>query len=109
MKTTRTFKDAAKYILEENNRAMHTNEITELALEKGILITDGQTPSATMGAQLYQDTKYNSSSIFERAGRGLFLLKSKTGNEPISPGTTYPWTSRAFQTTRESILTYGKK
>lgn len=77
MEKSYSFKAAAKIILQKNNRAMSAEEITEIALEEGMISTEGKTPVATMGAQLYQDTKYNEKSEFERAGRGLFILKSK--------------------------------
>lgn len=39
------FKDAAFEILKESGKPLHYNEITNIALNKGILETAGQTPS----------------------------------------------------------------
>ncbi|MDY6893518.1 MAG: winged helix-turn-helix domain-containing protein, partial [Chloroflexota bacterium] len=52
-----SFKDAAYTVLKEGNRPLRIEDITEIALEKGILKTTGKTPVATMGAQLYTNVK----------------------------------------------------
>jgi restriction system protein len=69
------FKDAAYEVLREAGKPLHYNEITDLAKQKGILDTEGQTPHATMGALLYTDT-LNDDSRFQREGKGKFTLKS---------------------------------
>lgn len=51
------FKDSAIQILDKNKKALHYKEITRLALEEGILETDGKTPEASMNAQLVMDIK----------------------------------------------------
>jgi hypothetical protein len=51
------FKDAACEILKEAGKTLHYNEITDLALQKGLLDTTGLTPHATMGALLYTGRK----------------------------------------------------
>ncbi len=51
----KTFKQIAKIILQENNQAMHSKEITQLAITKNLLQTYGKTPAATMNAQLITD------------------------------------------------------
>lgn len=38
------FKDAAYEILKEAGKPLHYNEITDIALKRGILETAGQTP-----------------------------------------------------------------
>jgi hypothetical protein len=50
------FKDAAFEILIDIGEPLHYKDITDKALEKGILTTSGQTPYASMGALLYTDT-----------------------------------------------------
>lgn len=70
------FKDAAFEILSESGKPLHYNEITDLALQKGILDTSGITPHATMGALLYTDT-LNDNSRFRRGDqKGTFALKA---------------------------------
>lgn len=51
---------------------MHSSEITRLALEDGILVTEGATPEATMNSMIVMDIK--------NKGRGSDFIK-------ISPGT----------------------
>ncbi len=70
------FKDAAYEILKETGKPLHYNEITGIALKKGILETAGQTPHATMGALLYTDT-LRDDSRFQREGKGIFALKEQ--------------------------------
>ncbi|MFN8382082.1 MAG: DUF2034 domain-containing protein [Anaerolineales bacterium] len=70
------FKDAAEEILRQAGKPLHYNEITNVALKKGMLETTGQTPHATMGALLYTDT-LRDDSRFQREGKGIFALKEK--------------------------------
>ncbi len=46
---------SAKQILSEVKKPLHYKEITKMALDKGILETDGATPDASMNAQLVVD------------------------------------------------------
>lgn len=46
------FKSAAIAILEKNKEPLHYKEITRLAIEDGILHTEGKTPDASMNAQI---------------------------------------------------------
>ena len=68
------FKDAAYEVLKETGKALHYNEITDLAKRKGILHTDGQTPHATMGALLYTDTLKENSRFRRGDEKGTFAL-----------------------------------
>ena len=54
-----TFKAAAVEVLRGEKRPMKAEDITDLALRRKLLVTEGKTPSATMGAQLYTDVKNN--------------------------------------------------
>ena len=67
------FLDAAYEVLKQARKPLHYTEITQRALQAGILDTKGQTPEATMGARLYVDTK-RPDSRFERVPGGLFTL-----------------------------------
>ncbi len=69
------FKDAAYEILKKAEIPLHYKEIASRAQTEGLLETTGQTPEATMGAQLYTDT-LNPDSRFRRGDqRGTFTLK----------------------------------
>lgn len=50
-----SFKDIAYEILREVKKPLHSNEITQIALKRGWLKTAGQTPEATMNAQIIVD------------------------------------------------------
>ena len=68
-----SFKGAAIKILKEADEPLTAKEITEVALEEGLIETSGATPEATMAAQLYTDT-----GKFKKVGRGLFALVKQT-------------------------------
>ncbi len=53
------FKISAITVLTEVGKPLHYKEITRLALEKGILETEGATPDASMNAQIVMDIKHN--------------------------------------------------
>jgi hypothetical protein len=54
-----SFKKAAIEILKSAEEPLSAKEITDIALQKGLIDTEGQTPEATMGAQLYIDINKN--------------------------------------------------
>lgn len=71
-----TFKGAAHEVLVSENRPLRTEEITDIALKKGLLRTAGKTPSMTMGAQLYTDIKtLRDESTFVQLGKNKFGLR----------------------------------
>lgn len=74
MPTPVSFKKAAEQILRKSDRPLSPSEIVELALEAGIIETEGATPEATMGAQLYVDLRNNPKTSFKKVGRGKFTL-----------------------------------
>lgn len=71
------FKDAAYKILKEVDGPLHYNEITDRALQKGILTTSGQTPHSTMGALLYTDTLKENSRFRRGDSKGTFALRTE--------------------------------
>jgi hypothetical protein len=72
---TNKFKTAALQILTEVNRPLHYKEITRLALEKGILETEGATPDASMNSQLVTDiNKKGKGSDFRRTAPATYEL-----------------------------------
>jgi restriction system protein len=69
------FKEAAYEILKQAGKALHYNEITDRALEAGLLDTVGETPHATMGSRMYTDTLRADSQFVRGAEKGTFALK----------------------------------
>jgi hypothetical protein len=82
-----TYVEAALQILKASRKPLTTREITERALERGLIVPRGKTPHATMRAALY-----------ERLGSDTQLLKteSRTSTHP-KQGTVY-WTLREAAT-----------
>jgi HJR/Mrr/RecB family endonuclease len=79
-----SFKEAAVKILERFSEPKTAKEITDIALEEGLLDTFGVTPEATMAAQIYLDINNNKNTVFKKIGRGLFTLitKKESANSP---------------------------
>lgn len=80
------FKEAAIHVLKRENRPLSAKEITQIALEEGLIETGGKTPHATLAAQIYTDLqqKGEKSSIFLKVKRGMFVLnelKEQTNKE----------------------------
>jgi hypothetical protein len=70
-----TFKQSAIEILKKAKTPLHYSEITRLALESGLLETEGATPEATMNAQIVVDIKNKGEgSDFVRTAPGTFAL-----------------------------------
>ena len=88
------FLELAERVLKEEGRPLTPQEIWELAQEKGYAAqvgTKGKTPWATLGAQLYVDTRDKPKSIFAKASERptRFALKEFAGLQSIpksSPG-----------------------
>ena len=78
------FRTAAIQILAEVKKPLHYKEITKLALDKGILETDGATPEASMNAQIITDiNKKGESSDFIKTAPSTFDLNPN--KKPIEP------------------------
>lgn len=72
----KSFKDIAFQILTEQGKPLHYREITDIAIKKGLLKSDGKTPWATMNAQLAMDIKNNGEkSRFHRAEPGYYAVE----------------------------------
>lgn len=65
-----TFQEAAAVVLRDFARPMTANEITEVALARGLLKTRGKTPEATMSATLYRIGSDGPIRREYQAGRG---------------------------------------
>lgn len=74
--TKLSFKKAAERILREADSPLSTKEIVERALDAGLIATEGATPDATMGAQIYLDLRDNPKSPFRKVGRGKFTVRT---------------------------------
>lgn len=70
-----SFKDIAYQILKETKKPLHSKEIVEIALKKGLLKTSGKTPEATMNATLIIDiNKYGKNSRFIKTSPSTFSI-----------------------------------
>ncbi len=58
MITTLTFLGTAEHILAERSEPMHYRDITQAALDAGILVTQGKTPEATLDWSAIQEALY---------------------------------------------------
>ncbi len=75
------FKTAAIEVLNKENKPLHYKEITRLALERGILETEGATPDASMNAQIIVDIKNKGKlSDFIKTAPSTYTLNP---NKPI--------------------------
>jgi hypothetical protein len=78
------FKDAALLILSETNRSMSAKEIAEIALDRGLIRTNGKTPDCTIAATIYSDiAKFPDVSPFKYVTAGIFGLRSNPDEERI--------------------------
>ncbi len=73
-----SFKAAAKELLKRSGEPMTAKELTALAVDEGLIKTEGQTPEATMAAQLYVDINRNPRTAFKKVGKGKFTLRQQT-------------------------------
>jgi len=72
-----TFKQSAIEVLKKANTPLHYTEITRLALESGILETEGATPESSMNAQITVDIK--------NKGEGSDFIKTAPGTFSLNP------------------------
>jgi len=83
-----TLRDAAIQVLAEATGPLSVEEITQRALELGILGSTSKTPAASMGAALYIDLKRNPDSPFVQSGPMQFAVKP--GRKATSSKSTPP-------------------
>ncbi len=72
-----TFKQSAIEILKKIGEPLHYTEITRLALEAGILETEGATPEATMNSQIILDIRHK--------GEGSDFIKTAPSTYTLNP------------------------
>ena len=79
-----SFKDIAYQILKTEGKPLHSQDITEIALSRGLLQTAGKTPEATMNAALTSDTNSKKEkSRFRKVGPSKFELNQRLENEDV--------------------------
>lgn len=84
---TLSFKKAAIRVLSESSEPLSASRITDIALDKGYLATTGNTPNATMSAQLYTDIQSKQErSKFVKISPGIFGLRDSKEqlNSPLA-------------------------
>jgi hypothetical protein len=73
-----SFLDAAYQVLQDMDRPMSAQDITQQALEQGLLVTKGKTPTDTMAACIYRDIqKKGGGSQFILAGPNRFAINKE--------------------------------
>lgn len=79
------FRNAAIDILKAQGKPLHYKEITRLALEKGILETDGATPENSMNVQIVLDIKKKGdASDFIKTAPSTYALNSQKIDLPVT-------------------------
>ncbi len=71
------YRNSAIQVLKQAKKPLHYKEITEIALEKGLLETDGKTPEASMNAQIIMDIK--------NKGKASDFIKTDTATFAFNP------------------------
>ena len=88
-----SWREAIERVLQEEARALHYSEISELILSKGYYKTEGATPDATVNAQITSSIKHEGEkSPFLKVSRGTFALrKAAPQDQSVSePSVTLP-------------------
>lgn len=81
-----SFKDVAFKVLQDAGKPLHSKTITDIALQQGLLNTAGNTPWATMNAQLVVDINKNGeASRFVKTSPSTFYLNSEYKSSQVSP------------------------
>lgn len=69
------YKEIAYKILKNEKRPLTAKEIYALAMKEHLIDTEGKTPDATIGGQIYMDIKQNGNeSLFKKEKSGVFGL-----------------------------------
>lgn len=78
-----SFLDAAYHVLKDMDRPMSAEEITQQAVDRGLLVTIGKTPAATMSASIYMDIKEKGgASRFIQSGLNRFVVNKEPKARP---------------------------
>jgi restriction system protein len=98
---------AAERVLREEGSAMNYREICRLALSRKYWQTNGMTPWATMGAQIYSHIrKHGSAARFVQQGPETFGLNATPASSPSTPRRSKPEGEKklSFTQAAEKIL-----
>ena len=72
---------AIEQVLADAGEPLHYTEITRRVLDRGLWRTDGQTPEATVNAQLtIHLKKHGTKARIRRVGSGMYELNGTTSN-----------------------------
>ena len=98
--------DAAERVLREAGQPLRYEEITKRVVERSLWTTNGQTPAATINAQLSSDVKrHGERSRFVRCGRGVYGLRDAGSPLMASPAPSPKSTGLESTRTGELDLT----
>jgi hypothetical protein len=100
-----SFKKAAEQILREAGVPLSPSEIVERALDQGLIETEGETPDATMGAQLYVELRRNPKTLFRKVSRGKFTLRDVGPSATSAELTIDEQNQRVRESLRSKLLT----
>jgi restriction system protein len=98
---------AVETVLADAGEPLHYKEITKRLLNRGLWTTIGQTPDATVNAQLAVDIKRRGkASKFRRTDKGVFALRVWTPDNPLPQPTPTPTppTHLSFTDAAEKVL-----
>jgi restriction system protein len=98
---------AVETVLADAGEPLHYKEITRRLLNRALWTTTGQTPDATVNAQLAVDIKQRGeASKFRRAYKGVFALRAWAhANPQLQPAPTpSPTTHLSFTDAAEQVL-----
>jgi hypothetical protein len=87
------FREAALRVLRDEGKALHYEEISRLALERGYIEPRGKTPEDSISTELSRDMRKNGiKSEFLKVDRGTYSLREfeKGGGVPEKPVQSYP-------------------
>jgi restriction system protein len=98
---------AVETVLAEGGEPLHYKEITKRLLQRRLWTTTGQTPDATVNAQLAVDIKrHGEASMFRRVDKGVFALRAwaLSDSHPRPEPTPPPAARLSFTDAAEQVL-----
>lgn len=72
-----TFAKAAELVLFANNKPMTTRQITEIIIEKNLVLTNGETPERTLSTEFLRDESKGENSIFIQIDSATYALRKQ--------------------------------
>jgi|ERR1044071_7122168 restriction system protein len=80
-----SYADAAYLILDEAGKPLHYREITRIAIERGLISPQGQTPEATVNARLGTEIqRQGQQSRFVRTAPGTFGIRHRDAETALA-------------------------